>query len=127
MGGGTDIPLLGAHLQASTAGRHYGDHGLKPGINVLLFCGLIVIALDLLIAHTAYVIEELQRTWPLLASIFTCLHAVETSAFLSAVGCFRWALREPAEARWPDMSADGGERRVALTAAASVEASYHTR
>ena len=59
---------------------------------VLAILGIVVIAMDLLIAGFAVANGELSRGWPLLAFVFTCLHAVETTAFLGAVACFRWAL-----------------------------------
>ena len=65
----------------------------KASFNILIGLGAIVIAMDILIAHAAVNNNELSRSWPLVAFIFTCLHAIETTAFLSVVSCFRWALR----------------------------------
>ena len=63
---------------------------------VLALFGCAIVALDLLIAATAWRTPgELQQGWTLLAFIATCLHVVETTAFLAATANFRWALREP--------------------------------
>ena len=70
--------------------RRYGPYSFR----LLVFFGTIVILLDLLIAYAATANRELSRTWPLVAFVFTCLHAIETAAFLSAVACFSWALVE---------------------------------
>ena len=64
---------------------------------ILAVFGVIVILMDLLIAWFAVTNNELSRSWPLLAFVFTCLHAVETTAFMSAVGCFKWALVDRSE------------------------------
>ena len=62
----------------------------------LAIFGTIVIVMDILIAGFAVANDELTHDgWSLLAFIFTCLHAVETTAFLSTVACFRWALIDP--------------------------------
>ena len=61
---------------------------------ILAMLGAIVIAMDMLIAGFAIANDELSRGWPLVAFIFTCLHAVETTAFLSVVACFKWALMD---------------------------------
>ena len=62
---------------------------------VLAIFGAIVIVMDILIAGFAVADELTRDGWSLLAFIFTCLHAVETTAFLSTVACFRWALIDP--------------------------------
>jgi hypothetical protein len=80
---------------------------------VLAVLGLVVIGMDLLIAAFAVVNNELSRGWPLLAFVFTCLHAVETTAFLSAVACFRWALIDRSQS--PTLLPHGrGEAREVL-------------
>lgn len=69
----------------------YGGHS----ITIVAVLGLVVVAIDLLIVHTGWTNGEFAKSWPLMACIATGLHAVETSAFLSAVACFRWALTNP--------------------------------
>ena len=67
----------------------YGESSFK----VLASFGLVIILMDIVIAVLAAVSGELSEGWPLLAFIATCLHAVETTAFLSAVTCFRSSLK----------------------------------
>ena len=64
---------------------------------ILTVLGVIVIVMDLLIAWCAVANKDLSRGWPLVAFIFTCLHAIETTAFLSVVACFQWALIDLSE------------------------------
>jgi hypothetical protein len=85
----------------------------ERSFRVLAVSGAVVIAMDLLIAGAAFEGGELSTSWPLVAFIFTCLHAVETTAFLMAVTCFRWALFSHAASN-QELSADNSAHRIVV-------------
>jgi hypothetical protein len=68
---------------------HNGDNSFK----ILSLFGIGIILIDIFIIILAVLSGELGSGWTLLACIATTLHAIETTAFLSAVSMFRGALK----------------------------------
>jgi hypothetical protein len=73
------FPLWGYVSWASLQSR-YGSRSRS----ILFSFGLIIILMDIIILIFALQSGELDESWPLLAFIATALHAIETTAFLSA-------------------------------------------